>query len=199
MTMKDDSAISDHKIDLSPRRCSEVSLSALRSLLGRTVHRIYSPCLQIAGSHIASPSLSIPLTDHDGTVWIHHYVVIRCEWFETPDGNDFWQFLVAGESKPAGIEVDDQRGIIAPCTIEFFGASPVNKIEIYESNSHPKKFRNEGVSYDQAIRFCQESGKSFCIACQLNGPGIATEVSISEDDETIKSFLEDSRLRATIA
>jgi hypothetical protein len=196
--MKSELETSDERLDSRVVQCSEASLSVLRSLLGRTIYRMLSPCLQVAGLHIASPSVSIPLTDQEGEGWRHHYAVIRCEWVETANGNDFWQMIVTPESKPAGIEVDAQNGILAPCTINFFGSSQIKQIEIFESNSHPAGFREQGVTYDQAIRFCLEEGKFICVACQLNGPGIATEVSISGDDETIKGFLADSWLRMTL-
>ncbi len=64
--------------------CSELSVSVLRELIGRTVFEIYAPNLQIAGPHLTAPSLSIPLRDQIGEGWVHSLVIIRCDWFETP-------------------------------------------------------------------------------------------------------------------
>jgi hypothetical protein len=56
----------------------------------------------------------------------------------------------------------------------------------------------ESVVYDRAIRFQRQDGSSFCIACQLNGPGIATEVHVSDEEETIADLLGGCTLRVSI-
>jgi hypothetical protein len=180
---------------------SNSSLTAVKQLLGRTVVSIYAPCLQVAAQDFTAPSFSIPISDEIGGKWLHRYIIIRCEWYETPvTWTDYWQILVADELKPHGIEDDPQKGIVAPCTIKFYKAKPVNKIGIYSSARSAGEGNDfEEVEFDQAIRFWCEDGKSFCISCRINGPGIATEVHISEDEQTIEGFLKDSKSRLTLS
>jgi hypothetical protein len=90
-----------------------------------------------------------------------------------------------------GASPHHSKGIVAPCTINFHGhSSPILKVEVYKfswpANEH---LDAESVVYDRAIRFQRQDGSSFCIACQLNGPGIATEVHVSDEDETIADLL----------
>lgn len=179
---------------------SEAGLSVLQSMIGNSFFSIYAPCLQVAGSHLTAPSLSIPVFDRVTGNWSRQYIVIQCNWSETPlTFTDYWQMLVSRGEKPDRIDVDPTGAIIAPCTIKYFRATPICKIDVYEFERSIEVDRGrETVKYDQGIRFETESGKTFCIACLLNGPGIATEVSISEDDETIGRFLEGSRLRVRL-
>jgi len=179
---------------------SEVGILILRSLVGRKVHRVYAGCLQVSGAHFTAPHFSIPISDEIEGRWIHRYIIFGCEWFETPiTFTDYWQMFVSDEDKPKDIEVDSTSAIVAPCTINYYGAAAIRAIEIYGfSWSAGEKEERETVTYDQSIRFLLEDGRSFCIACQLDGPGVATEVHISEDEETIRSLLEGSRLRLTI-
>jgi hypothetical protein len=181
-------------------QASDAGLSVLRSMIGNCFHSIYAPCLQVAGAHLTAPSFSIPVFDRITGHWSNRYVVIRCNWSETPlTLTDYWQMLVSCEAKPDRIDVDSTGAIVAPCTIKYFQATPIRKIEVYEFKRSPGLDQGrETVRYDQGIRFEQESGKAFCIACQLDGPGIATEVHISEDDATISQFLEGSRLRVCL-
>lgn len=180
---------------------SDASLSVLRGLVGRFVHSIYASCLQVAGSHITAPSFSIPASDQLEDGWLHRYIVIRCEWFETPETrSDYWQLLVTDEDRPDGIEFSDSQGIVAPCTINFYGhGSPITKIEIYTFSWPPtEQLDGEKVVYDQTIHFKRSDGSSFCIFCQLDGPGIATEVHLSEDEKMIADLLKGSTLRLSI-
>ena len=179
---------------------SEAGLQVLRSMIGNRFHSIYAPCLQVASAHLTAPSFSILVFDKITRNWSNQYVVIRSNRYESPVTlTDYWQMLVSCEDKPDQIDVDSTGAVVAPCTIKYYQATPVTKIEIYEFEwSDELNQVRETVRYDQAIRFEQESGKAFCIACQLNGPGIATEVHISEDEATIGQFLEGSRLRVCL-
>jgi hypothetical protein len=180
-------------------RVSEAGLSVLQSMIGNSFHTIYAPCLQVAGAHLTAPSLSIPVFDKVNGHWSHRYVVIQCNWSETPlTLTDYWQMLVSCEDRPDRIDVDPTGAIVAPCTIKYFQSTPISKIEVYEFEWSPELDQGrEAVRYDQGIRFEQENGKAFCVACQLDGPGIATDVHIS-DDATIRQFLEGSRLRVCL-
>ena len=181
---------------------SEASLSVLHGLVGRAVHRVYAPCLQVDKRHLTAPSISIPTSDETKHGWVHRYVIVRCEWFETPETRiDYWQLFVDNEDKPSGLDFSEAKGIVAPCTINFYGySSPILRVEVYEfswpANEH---LGAENVVYDRAIHFQRQDGSSFCIACQPNGPGIATEVHVSDDDETIAHLLSGCTLRVSIA
>jgi hypothetical protein len=179
---------------------SEDGLLILQGLIGRQLHRVLAPCLQVAGMHFTAPSFSIQFSDEIAGKWFHNYANIRCEWSETPlTHTDFWSILVSCEDKPFGIDVASNGATMAPCTVSFYNAKPIRKIEVYEHRwSDERGGEVEAVRYDQAIRFEQEGGAPFCIACQLNGPGIATELHISESESTVSEFLEGSRLRVCI-
>lgn len=179
---------------------SEAGLSVLRGMIGNRFHTILSPCLQVDGAHLTAPSFSILVFDKVTRNWAEQYIVVRCKWYETPlVFSDYWQILVSCEDRPDQIDVDSAGAVVAPCTINFYLATPITKIEVYEFEwSDEVDLGRETVRYDKAIRFEQESGKTFCIACQLNGPGIATDVHISEDAATISQFLHGSRLRVCL-
>lgn len=182
------------------KQISTDGLSALRNLLGMTVHRIHAPCLQVAGSHLTAPSFSIPVTTQTDSGWEHRFTVIRCDWFETPKLlNDYWDLHVVEQDKPDNIPVNSTGAIVAPCTVNFWAASPIIRIDIYGFEWILEGTDSgESVSYDNAIRFQTSGGKSFCVACQLDGPGIATEVHLSENDENIRQFLADATLRHSL-
>src|ERR1700675_3541036 len=163
-------------------RIRESSVRALRRLLGRRVYTIYAPCLQVAGPHLTEPSLSILTTDNDNENWVHKFIVFSCDYFETPNfALDYWQVHVSDEEMPDRIPVNSDRCLVAPCTINLYKAEPIDRIEIFSFDlSRNDGTRQEEVSYDQAIRFHSGERASFCVACQLNGPGIRTEVHFSE-------------------
>jgi hypothetical protein len=175
-------------------------LLVLNKLIGITVHRVYASCLQVRGQHLTAPNFAIPITSEMNAQRIHKYFNFRCKWFETPHTlTDYWQIVVSHDDKPHDFEVHPEKGLIAPCTVNYFRTAPINKIEIYEFQSSAGEGQNlEAVTYDKAIHVHLADGKSFGIACQLNGPGIATEVHISDHDETIETFLDGSRLRLSI-
>lgn len=183
------------------RQLSPVSLLALRDLVGRIIHRVYSPCLQVHHRHLTSPSLSIPISEESAEGWAHRYVAFKCEWFETPeDSIDYWQLIVSSDETPDGIEYSSSRGLIAPCTIQTNGHnSPIQAVEIYTFSWPAAQQENgENVVYDRAIRFERKDGGSFCISCQLDGPGIATEIHFSDDEETISDLLKGATVRLRI-
>jgi hypothetical protein len=169
-------------------------------MIGLTVATVYASCLQVSGQHLTAPAFSIPVSSDASGRWIHRYVVIRCDWFETPHTlTDYWRIFVSDEAAPQGIETDSAQGIVAPCTIKFYHATPITMIDVYQfEGSAGDAECLEIALYDQAIHFQSANGRSFCIACQLNGPGIATEVHISEDADTIRQFLKGSRSRLSI-
>jgi hypothetical protein len=201
MIANNNSEGSDAQEGMYSAHISESGLFVLQGLTGRHLHTVFTPCLQVAGMHLTAPSFSIPLSEKTAEKWVHRYVNISCEWSETPLMlQDYWNILASCEDKPSGIDVDSRGAIIAPCTINFYKAEPIKKIEIYEFQwSAGQETDLEAVTYDQAIRFEHEGGTAFCIACLLDGPGIATEVHISEDEKTISQFLQGSRLRTCLA
>jgi hypothetical protein len=83
--------------------------------------------------------------------------------------------------------------------VHFYGATPITRIDIYKlERTNSDSENTENVCYDKAILFRTTDGKSFCFACQLNGPGTANEFHLSEDEETIRGFLNGSALRHSI-
>jgi hypothetical protein len=175
-------------------------LSVLKELIGHTVHHVFASCLQVTGRHQTAPSFSIPISSNVEGHWAHKYFNFHCEWFETPNTlTDYWRIFVSLDTGPRDVEVHPEKGLLAPCTIQYFHTAPINKIEVYEFHwSTGEEQDSESVIHDKAIHFHLENAKSFCIACQLDGPGIATEMHISDDDDTIRTFLEGSRLRLTL-
>jgi hypothetical protein len=84
------------------------------------------------------------------------------------------------------------------CLLEN-GGSKLTGIEIYSLSASDSEDDNESVLYDKALQFVRENGSSFCVACQLNGPGIAEFVRLSEDPKVIQEFLEGCHLRLALA
>ena len=78
--------------------------------------------------------------------------------------------FVSLDGGPRDVEVHSEKGLLAPCTIQYIHTAPINKIEVYEFHwSTGEEQDSESVIYDKAIHFHLENAKSFCIACQLNG------------------------------
>ncbi len=159
-------------------------------LLGLTLYRIYTPCLQVDRQHFAAPNLSLHIEQHG-------WLVVACQWFETPQTHiDYWRLVTSLQQRPEGIDVDSTGAIVAPCTINFFHSTAISKIEIFTAEVPCNEAEaTEHVVYDKAIHFHREDGRTFCIACQLDGPGIATDVHFSEDVDTIKTLIGDACLR----
>ena len=106
---------------------NDANLSALRSLIGSKPSRILAPCLQVAGQHSTSHSLSIEKG-------LNAYIELSCESFETPHSrDDYWRIVVAEATAPKGINVRSDGALVAPCTINLYGAEPISSIEIYSS------------------------------------------------------------------
>jgi hypothetical protein len=160
------------------------SITALSSLIGSTPYRILTPCLQVAGQHYTSPSLSLETGSKD-------YIAISCEWFETPYSRaDYWRIVISETNAPTSIEVRSDGALVAPCTINLYGAELISSIEIHSSRwDWSDKGDREHVEYDSALVFRMSGEPRFCIWCQLNGPGIATEVHYTENRELIDEIL----------
>ena len=166
------------------------SIEVLKNLTGRRACRILTPCLQIAGRHFTAPSLSIEKGQEA-------YVGISCEWFESPyTKTDYWRISISETRLPTGIDVRSDGALIAPCTINFFEAEPISSVEIHSSRwAWSDDDAEEHIEYDSALLFDSLDRRRFCIWCQLNGPGIATEVHFTEDRELISEILNRRQLR----
>jgi len=143
--------------------------------------------------HITSPSLSIECGPQA-------YSAISCAWFESAHSfKDYWRLSIAETASPAGIEVRSDGAIVSPCTINLFGATPISSIEIYSSQWKWSDCEaEERVEWDSALLFYLQDRRRFCIWCQLDGPGIATEVSFTESLDVIQHALIDAALRLRI-
>jgi hypothetical protein len=179
---------------------SENGLAVLRSMIGLTVATVYASRLDVSAQHLTAPAFSIPVFSKTSGHCTNRYVVIRCDWSETPHTmSDYWRMSVSDKGAPYGIQVNSDHALIAPCSIQFYHAAPIERIQVYQFEASAGDEQClEIVTYDQAIHFQSANGRSFCIACQLNGPGIATDVHLSEDADTITQLLEGSQLRLSI-
>ncbi len=165
-------------------------IALLRALPGFTLHRILAPCLQVAGQHFAAPSFSFLMGQHN-------FLDFACEWFETPyTYTDYWRLSISRRPNPSGIDINSDGALIAPCTIQFFDTKPISGIEIYSTQwDWQGESESEHVAYDSAISFIRNDQGAFWIWCDLDGPGIATELHFSEDPATVAPFLAGAQLR----
>jgi hypothetical protein len=89
--------------------------------------------------------------------------------------------------------------IVSPSTINHFGATPISSIEIYSSQwKWSDGETEESVEWDSALLFHLQDHRRFCVWCQLDGPGIATEFSFTESHELIAEVLSEAALRFRI-
>jgi hypothetical protein len=172
---------------------SSNSISALRTLLGKTIHNLWAPNLDAAGADLAGWTLSMLLDQKK-------FMNFSREWHETPKSlNDSWLITVKEDSNPLNIAKDDSGAFLGVCTIRMFFATPIKRIDIFAyTNSAGIRDSEETVDYDQAILFTCEEGKAFCIGCTLNGAGVATYLHFSEDQSVIQTILQHSTVRLTL-
>jgi len=177
---------------------SQETLNTLRVLIGRQIHTIYAPVLAVAGTHVSAPSFAISISDQVGDQWVHRFLNFKALWSETPRFlNDYWELLAFEDEAPLGISQNSERAMLAPCSVSFYenGSSAIASIKIYTFSVLDTEDENESVMYDKVIQLCRDNGSSICLACQLNGPGIAEDVHLSEDPLVIQSFLDGCQLR----
>jgi hypothetical protein len=172
---------------------STESISALRQLLGKTIHNIWAPNLDAAGAHLAAWTLSMLLGQDS-------FMNFSCEWDETPQFlNDSWLITAKEDSSPLNIVKNETGAFLGVCNIKMYRAKPIRKIDIFAyTNGADDQAPEETVNYDQAILFTCENEKAFCIGCTLNSPGVATYLNLSEDRSTIQEILEHSSIRLTL-
>lgn len=132
----------------------------LKSMIGLTVGTVYAPRLDVSAKHLTAPAFSIPVFDKTSGHFTHRYVVIRCDWSETPHTmSDYWQLSVSDEGAPYGIEVNSDHALIAPCSIQFYHAGAIESIQVYQfEGSAGDEQCLEITTYDQAIHFQSASG-----------------------------------------
>jgi len=95
--------------------------------------------------------------------------------------------------------VRSDGAIVAPCTINLFGATPISSIEVYSSRwEWSSGEAKECIEWASALLFHLQDRRRFCVWCQLDGPGIATEVSFTESLDAIQHALIDAELRLRI-
>jgi hypothetical protein len=177
---------------------SQSTLDALRVLIGRQIHTFYAPVLAVAGTHVSAPSFSVSISDQAGDQWIHRFLNFKSSWSETPRFlNDYWELQAFENDAPLGISQNSEKAMMAPCSVSFYenGSSAVTSIKVYTFSVLDIEDENESVTYDKVIQLCRDNGSSICLACQLNGPGIAEDVHLSEDPLVIQSFLDGCQLR----
>jgi hypothetical protein len=102
-------------------------------------------------------------------------------------------------TNPVGIAVNSDGALVAPCTINLYNATPISSIEVYcNCWEWSDDDAAERVEWDSALLFEMQQDRRFCIWCQLDGPGIATEVSYTEKQELIEDVLKNASLRTRI-
>lgn len=180
---------------LFEERLSEESITALQSILGETIYRIYSPTLEVYGKTVIATSLSL---DHEGI----GYVILENAWLETPtEYIDYWQLSAHLSRTPKDIKTDiGENG--AGDTLYFpistinlpHPASPIEKITVYEDNwSHEGNL--ESISYDHALVFYLKEGNRFCISAY---PTNQDSLEYTEDENEINLITKEHKLRFEI-
>ena len=177
---------------------SHDTVSALKTLIGRQVYTIYAPVLAVAGAHVAAPSFATSISDQIDGRWVHRFLNLKAIWSETPRFmNDYWELQAFEARTPLGISTNVENAMVEPCSIHFDknGGSEVTSICVYTLSTPDLEDTSESVVYDKALHFLRANGSSFCIACQLTGPGIAEYVHLTEDPIVTRTFLERCQLR----
>jgi hypothetical protein len=176
------------------RRISDESIETLRRLIGVSVHTIWCPNLDAAGAHLAAWTLAMLIEKG-------RFFNFSCEWSETPIYlNDSWMIEVFEASGPANILKNNEGAYLNVCSISMWRAQPIEQIEIFEYQTETdKEHPEETTLYDQALVFRCAGGRSFCICCLLNGPGIATYLHFSEDPAVVEEMTSGSKVRLVLA
>jgi hypothetical protein len=181
---------------LFEERLSEDSITALRSVLGETIYRIYSPTLEVYGKTIIATSLSL---HHEGI----GYVVLENAWLETPtEYIDYWQMSARLSKKPKDIKTRVGKNgagdtLYFPIsTIQLpYPASPIEKITVHESKwSHEENL--ESIAYDHALVFYLKEGNRFCISAY---PTNQDSLEYTEDENEINLITKEHKLRFEIS
>ena len=176
-------------------RLSEESISALCSILGETIYRIYSPNLEVWGKNIIAPSLSL---HREGI----GYIVLENTWSETPtEYIDYWQMSARISESPKDIKFRKGKNGAGDtfyhpfCTIQLpYPASPIERITVHEENwSHEENL--ESISYDHALIFHLQRGNRFCISAN---PTNQDSLEYTEDENEINLIAEKHQLRLEI-
>ncbi len=142
-------------------RLSEETICSLRSILGETIYRIYSPTFEIYGKTVVATSLSL---HREGI----GYVIIENEWMETlTEYIDYWQLSAHLSRTPRDIKTrigkngagDTLYFPISTITLPF-PASPIEKIAVHEKTwSHEEN--QESIAYDTALVFYRNETVKF--------------------------------------
>lgn len=192
-----------HALTTHVKQLSAKSICALRTLIGRQIHRVYAPSLDVAATHCSAPSFSFPTSDQLGDLWKHSHINVRASWFEAPvTGIDDWKIEASHDPQALGIPVDASGAMLGPCTVNFYehGGSAVTAVEIYSFSDEANVGSDrEVVTFDQVICFVRADETRLAIACQLNGPGIATDIHLSDGPADIAQFLEGCVLRLNLS
>jgi hypothetical protein len=166
-------------------RLSEDTICALRSVLGETIYRIYSPTLEVYGKNITATSLSL---HREGI----GYVVLENIWLETPtEYIDYWQLSARISRKPKDIRHKTGKDGAGDTfyfpfsTVQLpYPSSSIEKIDVYENIwSHPEN--QESIAYDDALVFYLKEGNRFCISANQT---IQDCLEYTEDENEINLF-----------
>jgi len=175
------------------RQLSDESIATLRRLIGTTIHTIWCPNLDAAGAHLAAWTFAMLIEKG-------RFINFACQWSETPIFlNDSWLLQVSESDDPVNIDKSEDGAYRGVCTISIYGAQPIERVEVFEYQSETDQDHPEETTlYDQALIFQCAGGRSFCICCMLNGPGIATYLHFSEDISVMEEMIRGSRNRLVL-
>lgn len=167
---------------------SDDDVGVLRCLLGFGVYEIYSSSLRADRALLTAPSFSISL---GRGLW----AVVRSEWIETQEYNDYFRLTVRTQNAPEGIKITEGGGLVEPSQILLVPAAAVTAIEVLAVNYLGPGPKHERVSYDYAIRFLRRDGRHFCIAAEQS---IAGHLEFTEDGAVMAKILEGRTIRLRI-
>jgi hypothetical protein len=181
---------------LFEERLSEETIAALRTILGETIYRIYSPTLEIYGKTVIATSLSL---HHEGV----GYVILENSWLETPtEYIDYWQLSARLSRTPKDIKTRIGKNgsgdtLYFPIsTIQLPNpSSPIEKIMVYEDSwSHEENL--ESMAYDHALVFYLNEGNRFCISSY---PTSQDSLEYTEDENEINLITKEHKFRFEIS
>ena len=174
------------------RQLNSNELQMLRSVLGRSVPKVYAPNLAVCRLWYAAPHFSLPLGGE--------FLVVESDWADTrKEAIDYHTMRVSIADHPRDIpKVFDKAGR------KMIG-SPVSTVEIGEPKSEivsvtvlerQKTGREEAVKYDSGLVFTLADGRRFALGTRES---IAGGLECSTDSACIDELLAEDGVRQILS
>ena len=156
------------------------SETALKALVNNSTGLLFSPHADIhyGSSVIAVKHVSIPLDDD-------RFVVIECDWDETPEGYDYYHLSARLADSPKDIE--NQRRAWKYLSLCFGAFQTAAAVEVLEAHF---VFAEEAVRFDAGIRITLQDGIQIAIVCQESIAGLLEFAAMPEDNESLTDDLQ---------